>query len=202
MSQESNSIVSAVPKGLQDGWRPLLGGGILIAALGVLAIFTPFVTGIAISILLGALLVVGGFVHVANTFSVQGWTGSVWQLILAVVYAVAGISLLANPVVGLTTLTILLIAYFAVEGIVEIVMGLRMRPEARWGWMTASGVISVLLAGLLWAGFPSTALWAVGLLFGVNLISTGLPIIGIAMTRRKATSTDDGEAPGTEPRAA
>jgi uncharacterized membrane protein HdeD (DUF308 family) len=197
MSSTSTSQSPTVPVQIQRSWRYLIGAGIIVAALGVLAIFTPFVTGIALSIMLGALLVVGALVHAAHAFSARGWKGSIWQVVLAVVYALAGISLLANPVVGLATLTVLLIAYFVVEGIVEVVMGLRMRPESRWGWMTASGVISLLLAVLLWTGLPSTALWAVGLLFGVSLLSTGLSMVGIGMAGRKASSMDE-EMPGTE----
>lgn len=199
MSTETAS--AAVPDELQRGWRYLMGAGVLVAILGVFAIFAPYVTGVALTLILGALLVIGGIVHVAHAFSAQGWTGAVWQIVLAIVYVVAGILLLANPVLGLTTLTILLIAYFAVEGIVEVVIGLKMRPEPQWGWMLASGVISLLAAGLLWVGFPSTALWAVGLLFGVSLLSTGLSMVFVANSGRKATSME-GEMPGTKPRGA
>lgn len=201
MSTGTTTRPSTAPSELRYSWRYLLGAGVLLAALGVLAAFTPLVTGVALSLLLGAFLVVGGLVHAAHAVSAWGWAGSLWQVVLAVVYAVAGVSLLANPVYGLTTLTILLIAYFAIEGVVEAVMGLRLRPEPRWGWMTASGVVSLLLAGLLWAGFPSTALWAVGLLFGVNLLSTGLSLVAIAMVGRKVTSTNEEEPSGTKPRA-
>jgi uncharacterized membrane protein HdeD (DUF308 family) len=175
-----------------------MGAGVVLAVLGLLAILAPFVTGVALSILLGALLVVGSLVNVAHAFSARGWTASLWQIVLAVVYAVAGVALLVNPVVGLATLTILLIAFFLVEGVVEIVMGLRMRGEARWGWVVASGAISLLLAGLLWAGFPSSALWAVGLLFGVHLLTTGISLVAVAMMGRKAMATGEEERAGAE----
>lgn len=200
MSTESTQMTSEVPTELEQNWRYLMGGGILIALLGIFAIFTPFVTGVALSIMLGAILVVGGLIHVADAFSARGLKGSLWQLVLALVYAAAGIALLANPVVGLTTLTLLVIGYFLAGGIVEVIMGLRMRGQPRWGWIVASGVVSLLLAGLLWIDFPSSALWAVGLLFGVSLLSSGISLIGIAMTGRRATSM--GEAPGAESRGA
>ncbi|WP_313690850.1 HdeD family acid-resistance protein [Halorarum halobium] len=175
---------------LQDNWRYLLGGGIVLAALGVLAIFTPFVTGVTLSLLLGAILIVGGLVHLVNAFSARGWSGSLWQVVLGIVYGLAGVSLLVNPVLGLATLTLLLVAYFAVDGVVEIVMGLRMRPESRWAWVAGSGVISLLLAVLLWVGFPSTALWAVGLLVGVGLLSSGFSLISVALVGRKAIGVE------------
>lgn len=153
--------------------------GLILAVLGVFAIIFPFVTGLSLSIFLGALLVVGALVHVANAFSQGKWTGAVWQLVLAIVYAVAGIGLMANPVVGLTTLTILVIVYLVVSGIAEVALGFVLRGNEgySWGVMVLSGVISILLGGMLWAGLPSSALWAVGLLFGVSLLTSGLSLV-------------------------
>ncbi len=169
---------------VSESWRTLMIGGAVIAALGVLAVIFPFVTGISLSLLLGAVLIVAGAVHVAHAFSAKGWKGVSLQVLLAIVYLVAGIGLMANPLLGLTTLTILLIAYFVADGIVEIVMGLRLRPEANWGWLVVSGALAFVVAGLLIASFPSSALWAVGLLFGVNLLMSGLSMIMVAMNGR------------------
>ncbi|WP_254530817.1 HdeD family acid-resistance protein [Natrinema gelatinilyticum] len=166
-------------------WRIPAGGGVLLVVLGLLAILFPFVTGVSLSVLLGALLVVGGFAHVAHAFSVPGWTGSAVQLLLAVIYVVAGIGLLANPVLGLSTLTLLVIAYLLVAGIVEIVAGLSMPSGANGLWMAVSGVIGILLAGLLWAGWPSTALWAIGTLFGINLLISGVALLSVGSAERR-----------------
>lgn len=179
--------------GLRTSWRALAVGGGLIALLGVLAMLLPLITGLAVSIVFGGLLVVGGVVHVAHAFSAQAWDGFVWQVLLAVVYTFAGITLLANPVVGLTTLTILLIVYFLVAGVVELGIGLQLREGANWAWAVGSGVVSILLAVLLAIGFPATAVWAVGLLFGINLLATGLSMILLAMDARTAT-----DAPGVD----
>lgn len=177
-----------------------MGVGVLIAVLGFLAIIAPFVTGIVLSIALGILLVAGGLGHVAHAFSARGWTGSLWQIILAIVYAVAGVSLLVNPLVGLTTLTLLLIAYLFVSGLVEVVMGFTTRSSPHWGWLVVSGALSLLVAALLWVGFPSTAVWAVGLLVGISLLSTGFSLMLLANTGRKATAaTEEERADETAP---
>ena len=172
--------------------------GAVIAVLGVLAILAPYVTGITLSILLGALLVIGALVHVAHAFSSWEWKGSLWGIALAILYALAGISLLANPVLGLTTLTLLLIAYLAIEGVIEVVGGLLMRSDPQWGWVVGSGVVSLLLAGVLWAGFPSTASWALGLIVGIHLLSTGLMLIFVGYFGRGTSPTAGGEMPGGE----
>lgn len=182
--------------GLRTSWRALAIGGGLIALLGVLAIVFPLVTDLTISVVLGGLLVLGGVIHVAHAFSAQEWDGFVWQVLLAGVYTFAGITLLANPVVGLTTLTILLIVYFLVAGVVEIGVGLQLREASNWEWAVASGAISILVAVLLAVGFPATAVWAVGLLFGVNLLATGLSMVLLAMGARAASGGLQADAAG------
>ncbi|WP_458209505.1 HdeD family acid-resistance protein [Haladaptatus sp. NG-SE-30] len=169
-------------------WRTLMGVGAVLAVLGVIAIFFPFVTGIALSVLLGGALLVGAILHAVHAFSAGDWKGVLWQVVLVVVYGIAGLSLVFNPILGLTTLTLLLIAYLVVDGIVELVMGFALRPERSWGWVVASGVISLLLAGLLWIGWPATAAWALGLLFGVSVLTSGLSMVGLAMGGRKVAS--------------
>ena len=165
-------------------------GGVLLALLGLLALFTPFLTGLALSILLGAALVVGALVHVAAAFSAGSAMNVVWQVVLGVVYGAVGIAILANPVLGLTTLTVLIIAFFLAEGILQL--GWAAAGEGSRLWLGLSGVISLLLAGMLLVGFPATALWAVGVLFGVNLLVTG---ISMAMHGRSETAATAAETP-------
>ncbi|WP_436908684.1 HdeD family acid-resistance protein [Halosimplex marinum] len=199
MSTDTPGASSTVLQSNERSWRYLVGVGVLISVLGGLAVLAPFATGIGVSLLLGGLLVVGAISHAVLAFRSEGLAGTAWQVALALVYAAAGASLIANPVVGLATLTILLIAYFAVEGVVEVVGGLRMRPDPRWGWMTGSGVVSLLLAGLLWVGFPSTAVWALGLLTGIHLLSTGIMLVLVGYLGRRSPSATGGGAPGGEP---
>ncbi|MDG5817518.1 HdeD family acid-resistance protein [Natronococcus sp. A-GB7] len=185
---------------LHKGWRTLAIAGGVVALLGLLAILLPLATGIAIAFLVGALLVVGGIVHAGHAFTARGWRGSLWQLALAVVSVGAGLLLLVNPVVGLLSLTILVVAYLLVDGIAELGMSLRMSEEPGRAWIAASGVLSLVLAGLLWAGFPGTAAWAIGLLVGISLLTTGLSMVAVAYGGRRLE--DDVAPPATEPRGA
>ncbi len=163
-------------------------GGLLLAILGLLALVTPFVTGLALSILLGAALVVGALVHVAAAFSASGARSVVWQVLLGVVYGLVGISILANPLLGLTTLTVLVIAFFAVEGVVQL--GWAVTGAGSRLWLGLSGAISLLLAGMLLVGFPATALWAVGVLFGVDLLVTGVSMAMLGRTEGDVTAAE------------
>jgi len=159
------------------GGRSATAAGVIIAILGLLAVVFPLITGISVSILLGAVLVVGALVHAANAFSAGTLGNVLGQAVLAVLYGFAGIAFIANPVVGLATLTLLAIAFFLADGLVEIAWGLRSRGQPGTTWLLASGGISLLLAGFLWLGFPSSAGWAIGVLLGVNLLVTGVSMI-------------------------
>src|SRR6056297_916668 len=129
-------------------------GGVLLAVLGLLALFTPFLTGLALSILLGAALVVGALVHVAAAFSAGSAMNVVWQVVLGIVYGIVGISILSNPVLGLTTLTVLVIGFFLAEGVLQLVWAITGAGSRLW--LGLSGVVSLLLAGMLFAGFPAS----------------------------------------------
>ncbi|WP_253738304.1 HdeD family acid-resistance protein [Halohasta salina] len=182
-------------------WRPVIIGGLAIAIVGLVAIVAPFLTGVSLSLLLGGLLVVGGVVHLVGAFGVRGWSAFIWQVLLAGVYGIAGVALLTNPIVGLATLTTLVIAFFVFEGIAEIGMGLRSRAHTGWTSLIASGLLSLVLAGLLVAGLPGSLLWAVGLLFGVNVFMTGatMAYVGYANRRRMAATAEEPVDEGVKP---
>lgn len=184
---ESTSNESSVdPFPLDVDWQLVGITGGVIALLGALAIAFPFVTGLSMTYLLGTLLVASGIVHAITAHANRGWSGTLWQVVLAGVTVVAGLLLLANPILGLTTLTLLIIAFLAVDGLTELAASVRMREHDGMAYIAASGIISLVLAGLLWAGFPADATWAIGVLLGVNLLMTGFSMVLVSMTGRRA----------------
>jgi uncharacterized membrane protein HdeD (DUF308 family) len=160
-------------------WFIVLGVALLI--LGVLAIVFPFATTIAAKIFLGWLLLIGGVVQVVHAFSTQKWSGFFINLIVGVLYVLVGAWLAFFPLTGIITLTILLAALFIVNGVLEIGMGFRIRDHSGWFWMLLSGIIGVVLGVLLFAGLPGTATWAIGLVVGINLVTSGLAYILLPM---------------------
>ncbi|RZV08453.1 uncharacterized membrane protein HdeD (DUF308 family) [Natrinema hispanicum] len=199
MSSETADTTYAEGASLENDWRPLAIAGGIVGLIGLLAIAAPVVTGLSVSIVLGALLVVGGVVHGVHAFTARGWRGSLWQVTLAIVSVLAGLAVLAAPVVALVTLTLVLVAYLFVDGIVELGMALWMGSAPGRLSIAVSGVISLVLAGLLWAGFPATAAWAIGLLVGVSLLVTGFSMVSVAIASRPV---EDVSPPATEPRGA
>ncbi|WP_347722373.1 HdeD family acid-resistance protein [Candidatus Nanohalococcus occultus] len=149
--------------------------GLFILALGVLAVFSPLAAGISLSLLFGAILFAGSIVHIAQVLGNGELKTSIVQLSLGFLYALAGISFIVNPTFGLTTLTIVLFAQLALTGALQIAWGLR--SEEGKTELILSGFLSLVLASLIYAGWPSTATWVLGLFFGLNLIATGTAMI-------------------------
>ena len=135
-------------------------------------------------ILIGWLFIFGGVAHVIAAFSRAG-ARVFWGVILGVLYILGGLYLLAHPLLGLGTLTLLLAGLIFAEGVLELIGYFRMPKEGRSAWMAANGVITLLLGGLIWLHWPSSSVWAIGILVGVNLLTTGLSRLMVGMEVRK-----------------
>jgi uncharacterized membrane protein HdeD (DUF308 family) len=183
-------LVTALNKSLHQHWRTYLIEGIILLLLGVAAIVVPLFAGLGITIILGWLFLTGGVVGLIATFGARQAPGFWWSLLSALVALLAGLSLLWNPLMGLVTLTYILIAYFVVDGVLSIVHAIEHRREAssRWQWMVFSGVIDLLLAALIISGLPGAFTWALGLMVGIDLIFAGWSLVTMALAARHAVS--------------
>uniref|UniRef100_Q07MH1 HdeD family acid-resistance protein n=1 Tax=Rhodopseudomonas palustris (strain BisA53) TaxID=316055 RepID=Q07MH1_RHOP5 len=170
----------------QAHWKALLIEGILLSLCGLAAVLLPLLASLAITILLGWMLILTGATALALTFWAKQLPGFWWSLLSAVVALVAGFVLLFWPVEGTVTLTLIVGAYFLAEGVVTIMYALEHRRELseRWGWLLAAGIADLLVAAVIISGFPATATWAIGLLVGLNLLFGGGSLIGVALSAR------------------
>jgi uncharacterized membrane protein HdeD (DUF308 family) len=164
------------------GW--FIGLGIAFFILGVLAIAVPFVATLATTLFIGWLLIIGGVVSAIHAFQNRHWAGFPWALLGSILYVVAGFLIVLNPVVGTLTLTLILASLFLVSGFVKIVRALQHRGMSSWGWLLFDGIISLVLGGLIWAKWPSTAVWAIGLLVGVELLVSGSSMLMLGLLGR------------------
>jgi uncharacterized membrane protein HdeD (DUF308 family) len=180
---------SALAKSIHDHW--LLAEGIVLTILGLLAFLIPPLATLGVTIILGWLLLVSGTMGLMTTFWARQAPGFWWSLISAVLGIGAGLVLLASPVSGAISLTLVLIVFFVIEGIASIMYALehRQRPSGRWGWMLFSGIVDLFLAGMILAGLPGTAAWAPGLLVGINMIFGGAALVAMALHSRKGFAT-------------
>lgn len=169
-------------------WKVFLAEGVLLAVMGLAALLLPQVAGLAVTILLGWLFLITGIGGLVVTFWARGMPGFWWSLISAALAVLAGGVLLARPMQGILTLTIVVGAYFLAEGVATILYALEHRRELseRWSWLLISGAMDIVIAGLIIAGLPGSAEWAIGLLAGLNLMFGGATLIGMALAARKA----------------
>jgi uncharacterized membrane protein HdeD (DUF308 family) len=179
-------LQSAVANSLHAHWRLFLAEGIILFILGILAIVVPPIATIAVEVLIGWLLLMSGIVGLISTFRTRGAPGFGWSLLSAVIGTVAGIVLLAWPLSGALSLTLILTVFLVLEGVVSILYALEHKRElsGRWGMMLFSGVVDLFLAGIIFAGLPGTAAWAIGLLVGINLVFGGSALIAMALHAR------------------
>jgi uncharacterized membrane protein HdeD (DUF308 family) len=163
--------------------------GILLLALGVLAVLVPAIASVAATIFFGWILLISGIVGLFTTFRGRQLPGFWWSLVSALIGIAAGVLLLGWPVQGTFSLTSVLIAFLLIEGAVSIFYALEHRTgTSRWGYMLASGVVDLVLGLILFAGLPGTAVWALGLLIGVNMIFGGWALILMALSASAPTA--------------
>ena len=163
--------------------------GIALIVFGTIAIIFPFATTIAAKAFIGWLFIIAGGVQIWHSFSIREWGGFLWNLLIGVLYFVVGCWLAFDPFAGIIGLTVLLALTFVAQGVMEAAMANNLRPNAGWGWMMFSGAISILAGVLIVAGLPSTAIWAVGLMVGINMISSGFAFFTLGSAAKKLSGT-------------
>jgi uncharacterized membrane protein HdeD (DUF308 family) len=171
-------------------WVLFLSEGIALLVLGTLAIIVPALASLAATFILGWILLLSGIVGVIATIRARHAPGLWWSVVSALIGVVAGALLLGWPLRGMFSLTAVLIAFLILEGVVSILYALEHRRglSGRWGWMLASGILDLVLGGILLAGLPGSAVWALGIIIGINMIFGGWSLIAMALAARSASS--------------
>ena len=154
---------------------------VLMIAAGALAIFVPVIAGVAVTALVGWLLVFSGLLHLAFAWR-AGRAGAVlWEILLGIVYGAIGFYLLTSPVIGLASLTLAIAMYLLLEGVLELVLAFQLRPTPGGAWLAVDGIATLVLAVMIWATWPSSALWVVGTLVGISMLLSGVTRLMLSM---------------------
>ena len=185
-TNEAKKMQAAVQGALATHWKLFLIEGIVLAILGAIAVVVPPLATLAVTLVLGWLFLISGVIGLYTTWMMRAAPGFWWSLASAALAVLVGGMLLAQPATGALSLTLVLIAFFVIEGVASIMYALNHRDSSRWGWLLASGVVDLVLAVMILSGLPSTAAWAVGLLVGINMIFGGSALIAMALGARKA----------------
>jgi len=169
-----------IPKG---NW--LFVTGVILVLLGVGSMISPAVAGNAVVYLIGGLLLITGLIQLLVGWQAESWRQKLASLIHGGIATVGGIAVMAHPFYGLAALSLVLAIFFVVEGIWKIVSSFSYRPVPGWIALLMSGALDLILGILIWRQWPVSGLWAVGILVGVNLLSTGIAFVALAITWKR-----------------
>jgi len=159
--------------------------GILTVIFGVVAIGSPLITGVAVAVFVGFLLLASGVARIVHALKSKQWGTGFWGTVIGVLGVAAGLLMIFRPLVGLVTMTVLIAIYFLVDGISEIIAAFKIKPDQGWGWVLFNGIIAVALGLMIWRQWPVSGRWAIGLLVGIHILITGWSMIILGTGARR-----------------
>lgn len=182
------SSIPAVAVGRKESmsWSIVL--SILLIVAGFLAIALPQVAGIAANIVVGWLLIFSGAVHLVYSWQTRSTGGIIWGILIGLVYAVIGGYLLSNPVLGLVSLTLGLAFYLFAEGVLELLLSYLLRAMRGSSWLLFDGIVTLILAVMIWKTWPSSSVWVLGTLVGISMLFSGFSRLMISIAARRLTA--------------
>jgi len=165
------------------GWS--VGLSILMIVAGILAIVIPPVAGIAVVVVVAWLLIFSGAAHLVFAWHVRSTGGVIWEVLLGILYAAVGVYTLIHPVAGLAALTLVLAIYLFVEAVFELILSFRLRPMPGSNWLLFDGIITLILAILIWRSWPSSTEWVIGTLLGISMLFSGVSRLSLSLAARR-----------------
>jgi uncharacterized membrane protein HdeD (DUF308 family) len=160
--------------------------GIAIAIAGVLAVLSPFIAGLSVTVAVGVLLSVSGVSRLFFAFKMGSFKVGLLVFVLGLLSLAAGGYLVARPGIGLSALTLFLAVYLVLNGVFEIIWSFRLRPIEGWGWSLFSGIAALVLGIMIWRQFPVSGEWAVGMITGIHMILAGSAVALLSRAARSA----------------
>jgi uncharacterized membrane protein HdeD (DUF308 family) len=184
----SRGHVVTEPGNLREVWLFLMGMGIALMFLGLAAISSSLIATFATVLVFGILLLLGAIFQVVTAFWGRGWRGFFLHLLTGVLYLIAGVFLINNPIGAALGLTLLVALCLFAAGVVRILLSLIERFDG-WGWVLVNGIVGVLLGAAIWQQWPLSGLWVIGLFVGIEMFFSGLSWVMLGLALRPARRT-------------
>jgi len=162
--------------------------GVLLIMLGMVAIGSPLLAAVAVNALVAWLIVLAGAVHLMMAFRVHGAGSVLWKVLVGLAYVCFGAYLIVHPLLGIASLTLVLASLFLIEGILDVVLFVKMRPIHGSTWMLIDGIVTLLLGLMIYMQWPSSSAWAIGTLVGISMIFSGVARVAMSVAVRGATT--------------
>jgi len=180
----AEALVSGIKKA--SGWSIAL--GILMIIVGIIAMLAPWESGLVITLIVGWCAIFNGVAQIIFGFRTHGGWHVLLEVVLGIIYIIAGIYLLMHPRAGLLALTLLLASFLLVYGIFALVLAFQMKPRQGWGWVLFDGIITLLLGVLIWFHWPWNSAWVVGTLFGISIFISGITRLMLSLAVRRIST--------------
>ena len=189
MAEENQIVmvdVADVLGDLKKNWGWLLALGILLLILGFIGLGMEIALTVASVLFLGVLLLIGAVAQIIQAFKGKGWKSIGLHILNAILYGVAGIIMLINPLIASIVFTLALGFIILVVGIIRIVMAFQIKGAKGWAWPLVGGIISIILGLLIIAQWPISGFWVIGLFVAIEMIVSGWSYIFVALAARHA----------------
>jgi uncharacterized membrane protein HdeD (DUF308 family) len=180
--------MTTLETGLKRASGTSLALSIILIVFGLLAIALPMVSSIGVAIVIGWMVIFAGIAQLVHAFQSTGVGPIVWKVLVALIYLVAGFSLIARPAAGVAGLTLVLGVFLFAEGIADVVAYFATRKSGNSPWMLLDGIITLILGFLIWNRWPSSSLWVIGTFVGISMVMTGTTRFMMALAVRKLVS--------------
>jgi uncharacterized membrane protein HdeD (DUF308 family) len=180
----AEAVAAPLANAVKKDSTALLVLGIITIIIGMAAMITPLVAGVAVALMIGILLIGAGIIRTVFAFKCKSWGKGILVFLLGLLTLLVGLYMVARPGVALATLTLFLAAYFVVDGIFEIIEAFDLKPLDGWGWMLFGGIVSLLLGLMIWRQWPISGAWAIGILVGIKLLFAGVAMAAIGWAGR------------------
>jgi uncharacterized membrane protein HdeD (DUF308 family) len=189
MMSASNTatVQGAFSAEVQKHWGWLLALGIISIVLGTLGFYMTFALTLASVLFFGVLILAAGLFQLVHAFTCKGWKSVLWHVLIALLYIAAGVDIIMDPARASVVLTLVLAGILIAVGLVRIIMAFQLRPAAAgWFWVALSGLVSIVLGGMILGQWPESGMWVIGLFVAIELIFNGWSYLFIALDARKA----------------
>lgn len=169
--------------------------GIVLAGLGAIAIALPVFSTIVAETWIALILLSAGATKLYYAFQTREQGGFIWKLLLGALYVATGIMLFARPLTGVITLTLLLGSFLLTEGVFNLFLSFRLRPQQNWLFVLGDGIITLALGVMIWVQWPFNAPWLIGTFVGASLLLSGVSRMMLSFNSRTGTTPSDPVAP-------
>jgi uncharacterized membrane protein HdeD (DUF308 family) len=181
MSTAPSTLTGLIPKAIN--WSIAL--SVLLIIAGLIALFLPFLSGVAITLFFGWAMILSGVTHLIFAFKTHTTGVRIWEVLIGLIYLFTGVYLILHPLAALFALTLILACYLFFEAIVEFIQFFQLRPRHGAVWLLVDGIITLILAIMIWRSWPASSIWVIGTLVGISMLFSGVSRLMLSLAAKR-----------------